>query len=144
MNASTKAETMHATLTNLERGQLNELETRLVGYRRLCDAASTREDMLRGIMNCKELVRQINELQARIAYRKLYESGALVCMLPWLVRHVEETRALMGEDFWPYGLERNTHTLETFLRYSFEQGLAKRMLKPAELFTPESLESFVV
>lgn len=80
----------------------------------------------------------------RIAYRKLYESGALVCMLPWLVRHVEETRALMGEDFWPYGLERNTHTLETFLRYSFEQGLAKRMLKPAELFTPESLESFVV
>jgi 4,5-dihydroxyphthalate decarboxylase len=79
-----------------------------------------------------------------IAYAELYDSGALASMLPWLTRHVEETRALMGEDFWPYGLERNAHTLETFLRYSCEQGLAKRALKPAELFAPESLESFVV
>jgi 4,5-dihydroxyphthalate decarboxylase len=80
----------------------------------------------------------------RIAYDELYEAGALACMLPWLVRHVEETRALMGKDFWPYGLERNAYALETFLRYSFEQGLAKRALKPAELFAPESLESFIV
>ena len=80
----------------------------------------------------------------QMAYAGLYDSGALASMLPWLTRHVEETRALMGEDFWPYGLERNRHTLETFLRYSYEQGLAKRVLKPAELFAPESLESFVV
>lgn len=80
----------------------------------------------------------------RIAYGELYDSGALHCMLPWLTRHVEETRALMGTDFWPYGLERNLHTLETFVRYSFEQGLAKRLLKPEELFAPETLESFKV
>jgi len=80
----------------------------------------------------------------KIAYAELYDSGALACMLPWLTRHVEETRALMGEDFWPYGLARNAHTLETFLRHSFEQGLAKRLLSPMELFAPESLESFVV
>jgi 4,5-dihydroxyphthalate decarboxylase len=80
----------------------------------------------------------------RIAYGELYDSAALHCMLPWLVRHAEETRALMGADFWPYGLERNAHTLETFLRYSHEQGLAKRLLKPAELFAPESLESFKI
>jgi 4,5-dihydroxyphthalate decarboxylase len=78
------------------------------------------------------------------AYKELYESGALSCMLPWLTQHVEETRALMGTDFWPYGLERNAHTLDTFLRYSFEQGLSKRQLKPEELFAPESLESFKV
>ena len=41
--------------------------------------------------------------------------GRHASMLPWLVRHLEETRALMGEDFWPYGLARNAHTLETFL-----------------------------
>jgi len=84
------------------------------------------------------------EKAQRIAYDELAEAGALACMLPWLVRHAEETRALMGADFWPYGLERNAHTLDTFLRYSFEQGLAKRVLKPAELFAPESLESFIV
>ncbi|HXQ25281.1 MAG TPA: hypothetical protein VN822_02630 [Candidatus Acidoferrales bacterium] len=80
----------------------------------------------------------------RLAYDELYETGALNFMLPWLVRHVEETRALMGEDFWPYGLERNVKTLEILLRYSFEQGLSKRQLKPAEIFAPETLESYKV
>jgi 4,5-dihydroxyphthalate decarboxylase len=91
----------------------------------------------------QSLYRAFVEAQ-RIAYSELYDSGALHFMLPWLVRHAEDTRALMGADFWPYGLERNAHTLETFLRYSHEQGLAKRLLKPAELFAAESLESFKV
>ncbi len=78
----------------------------------------------------------------RQAYQDLYEAAALKFMLPWLLRHVEETRQVMGEDFWPYGLEANRHTLETFLRYSFEQGLSARQLAPEELFAPESLESF--
>jgi 4,5-dihydroxyphthalate decarboxylase len=78
------------------------------------------------------------------AYRDLYDSGALSTMLPWLIEHVEQTRALMGEDFWPYGLANNEHTLETFLRYSFEQGLSKRSLRAEDLFARETLESFKV
>ena len=80
----------------------------------------------------------------RQAYQDLYEAAALKFMLPWLLRHVEETREVMGEDFWPYGLEPNRRTLETFLRYSFEQGLSARQLKPEDLFAPESLESFKI
>lgn len=91
----------------------------------------------------QSLYRAFVEAQ-RIAYSELYDSGALHFMLPWLVRHAEETRSLMGADFWPCGLERNAHTLETFLRYSHEQGLAKSRLKPTELFAAESLESFKV
>ena len=79
-----------------------------------------------------------------LAYDQLSDSGALQCMLPWLGSHLDETRRLMGSDYWPYGLERNTRTLETFLRYSFEQGLSKRLLKPDEIFARESLESFKV
>jgi 4,5-dihydroxyphthalate decarboxylase len=78
----------------------------------------------------------------REAYEELYEAAALKFMLPWLIRHVEDTRALMGEDFWPYGVDANLNTLETFLRYSQEQGLSKRRLTPTELFAPETLESF--
>jgi 4,5-dihydroxyphthalate decarboxylase len=63
-------------------------------------------------------------------------------MLPWLTAHVEATRALMGNDFWSYGLEPNRATLATFLRYHHEQGLSKQLLSPEELFAPESLESF--
>ncbi len=50
----------------------------------------------------------------------------------------------MGDDFWPYGLERNRKALDTFLRYHFEQGLSRRLLTPEELFAPESLESFKI
>ena len=83
-------------------------------------------------------------LAQKDTYEDLHEMGALKMMLPWLVRHVEETEKLLGRDFWPYGLEPNLHTLETFLRYSYEQGLSKLQLAPAELFAPESLESFKI
>jgi 4,5-dihydroxyphthalate decarboxylase len=82
------------------------------------------------------------------AQRKTYEylatSMALTTMLPWQSAHVEEARALLGEDWWPYGVEPNRHVLETFLRYHHEQGLSKRRLTVDELFAPETLKSFRV
>jgi len=83
-------------------------------------------------------------LAQREAYDDLYSTSALKFMLPWLTRHVEDTRALMGQDFWPYGLEPNVCVLETFLRYHYEQGLSKRLLAPREIFAPEALESFKI
>jgi 4,5-dihydroxyphthalate decarboxylase len=83
-------------------------------------------------------------LAQREVYEDLYETGALKFMLPWLIPDAEETRKLMGKDFWPYGVEPNVHVLNTFLRYSYEQGLAKRLLTPQELFVPETLESFKI
>jgi 4,5-dihydroxyphthalate decarboxylase len=80
----------------------------------------------------------------RESYADLSETAALKTMLPWLTAHVEEARREMGDDFWPYGLDRNRHTLATFLRYSHEQGLAAQRLTPEELFAPETLESFTI
>ncbi len=77
-------------------------------------------------------------------YADLHESAALKVTLPWLLHYVEETEKMMGRDFWPYGLDANEHTLNTFLRYSYEQGLSKRQLEPRDLFAPESLESFKI
>jgi len=75
-------------------------------------------------------------------YSDLYQTAALKAMLPWLTAHVEETRREMGNDFWPYGLEKNHKTLATFLRYSYEQGLSMRLLKPEDHFASETFESF--
>ena len=81
----------------------------------------------------------------RMVYEDLRETAALKYMLPWLHSQLEETERIMGaRDFWPYGLEPNRYVLTTFLRYHFEQGLSKRQLDPAELFAPESLESFKI
>lgn len=75
-------------------------------------------------------------------YADFQETAALKTMLPWLIAHVEETRREMGEDFWPYGVQRNAETLAMFLRYSYEQGLSKQLLKADQLFAAETLESF--
>jgi ABC-type nitrate/sulfonate/bicarbonate transport system substrate-binding protein len=83
-------------------------------------------------------------LAKREAFANLYDSSALRFMLPWLNQDLEQAKALMGEDYWSYGLEANTATLATFLRYHHEQGLSRRLLEPAELFAAESLESFVI
>jgi 4,5-dihydroxyphthalate decarboxylase len=80
----------------------------------------------------------------RATYEDLYVTAALKLMLPWLTAEVERTRALMGDDFWPYGLAKNRETLATFLRYHHEQGLSKRLLQPEELFAPETLEEFKI
>lgn len=80
-----------------------------------------------------------------IAYEAIFERGALRYMLPWLEHHVERTKTLMGQErWWRDGFEENKHVLDKFLEYSFNQGLAKRRLKPEELFAPNTLESFVV
>jgi 4,5-dihydroxyphthalate decarboxylase len=65
-------------------------------------------------------------------------------MLPWLYAEAERTRALMGPDFWPYGLAQNEQTLRTFLRYSHEQHLASKLIEPADLFAPETGEAHLV
>ena len=78
----------------------------------------------------------------RKTYDDLYVTAALKAMLPWLTAHVEETRALMGDDYWPYGFEPNRRTLDTFLRYHYESGLSKRHLDPAGLFAPEAMEAY--
>ncbi|HET9047001.1 MAG TPA: ABC transporter substrate-binding protein, partial [Casimicrobiaceae bacterium] len=78
----------------------------------------------------------------KLTYRDLDVTAALMVTLPWLTSHVEATRALMGDDFWPYGFAPNRHVLDTFLRYHHAQGLSSRRLTPEELFAPETLEAY--
>lgn len=55
---------------------------------------------------------------------------------PWSFKLAEEMTAMVGEDFWPYGIAPNRHTLEAFLTYCHEQGVAHRPVDMAELFAP--------
>ena len=60
--------------------------------------------------------------------------------LPWYAQEMDATQDLMGENFHPYGIGPNRKTLDTFYRYSYEQGLASRQLTIEELFHPSSLD----
>lgn len=74
-----------------------------------------------------------------LAVRRLYNTDALHVTLPWLIDHIEETRAALGDDFWPYGFVPNRGVLEALTRYSYEQGLSPRKVDPEELFADELL-----
>ncbi len=54
--------------------------------------------------------------------------------LPWLHETMEMTRATMGADYWPYGLESNRAEIDWMCQQSVDQYLAKQRLKPEDLF----------
>ncbi|HEY7065244.1 MAG TPA: hypothetical protein VII06_27455 [Chloroflexota bacterium] len=60
-------------------------------------------------------------------------------MMPWFTSLREKNRRLLGDDLWPYGVERNRKVLDTFLRYHHEQGVSQRRIQVDELFAPETL-----
>jgi 4,5-dihydroxyphthalate decarboxylase len=72
-------------------------------------------------------------------YAELNKIGWAYSSLPWFAQEYEETKKLMGENFWPYGIEANRKALETLFRYSYEQGLAGKHLKIEDLFHPSTL-----
>ena len=55
-----------------------------------------------------------------------------------------EARTLMGDDYWPYGVEPNRKALENFLKHHHAQGLSSRPLRVEEMFHKATLESFKI
>lgn len=64
--------------------------------------------------------------------------------LAWIRPYTDRMRSLFGEDFWPYGVEKNRTTLEAFLGFAYEQGVCHRRLPPEELFAKQTLTSYKV
>jgi 4,5-dihydroxyphthalate decarboxylase len=70
----------------------------------------------------------------RLCMAELAQIGHLHATLPWLVSEVEATKALMGDDYWRYGVAENAREIEAMVRYSRDQGLIERLVAPTELF----------
>jgi 4,5-dihydroxyphthalate decarboxylase len=81
----------------------------------------------------------------RASLERLADIGASQVPLPWIPDQVRAWKALAGgEDFWPYGVEPNRPTLEAFFRWSYEQGVARRLLRMEDVFAPETREQFKI
>jgi 4,5-dihydroxyphthalate decarboxylase len=53
---------------------------------------------------------------------------------PWLEAELEDTAAVMGEDFHPYGVERNRAQIDAFAGEAFRLGLTSRQVTTEEYF----------
>jgi 4,5-dihydroxyphthalate decarboxylase len=78
----------------------------------------------------------------KVALDLLSDTSATKVTLPFVEERLAEARALMGDDFWSYGMADNRKTLEAFLRHHHAQGLSSRLLTPEEMFHPGTHESF--
>ncbi|MGL1889312.1 MAG: ABC transporter substrate-binding protein [Reichenbachiella sp.] len=75
----------------------------------------------------------------KLDYLYMKKLGWVFDSLPWYGQELESTKNLMGDNFWPYGIEANRKALETLFRYSYEQGLSKKHLTIESLFHSTSL-----
>jgi 4,5-dihydroxyphthalate decarboxylase len=53
---------------------------------------------------------------------------------PWLDAELEETEAVMGADFHPYGFEKNREVIDVFCRQAHELGIVSRVITAEEYF----------
>jgi ABC-type nitrate/sulfonate/bicarbonate transport system substrate-binding protein len=101
--------------------------------RELADRPGLAEAIFRGFSEAKEIV------------ARQYLDGAskqhMAVMTPWFSELFAENRRLLGDDWWPYGLDRNRTAVDTFLRYGHEQGLSSRLHTSEDIFVPALLGS---
>ncbi|MGD9400245.1 MAG: hypothetical protein PVI10_11745 [Methyloceanibacter sp.] len=61
----------------------------------------------------------------------LYTLGWANISLPWIAQDIEDTRKVMGDNPWPYGIKANEKALETLFQYSFERHCQTNLTEPA-------------
>jgi 4,5-dihydroxyphthalate decarboxylase len=84
------------------------------------------------------------ETAKRRSQERALDANAPRLPVPWAPANAQRAEELFGRDFWPYGIEPNRPTLETYLQYAYEQRVCARRLTPEELFVPEVRESYRV
>jgi 4,5-dihydroxyphthalate decarboxylase len=103
-------------------------------------AVAVRDDVVDANPWLPEAIFRAYSKAKQVNQQMLQKLGWAMVSLPWAGYELEETRELMGDNYWPYGIEPNRTALETLFRYSYEQGLAGRELTIEEIFLPESLK----
>jgi 4,5-dihydroxyphthalate decarboxylase len=97
------------------------------------DVAQQNPWLAEAVFNAYSRSKQIN-------YEYMANAAWIYGSLPWFAQEFDETRALMGDNYYSYGIAPNRNTLKTLFRYSHQQGLSSRILTIEELFDPASLD----
>lgn len=104
-------------------------------------AVAVRQDVAKAHPWLLKAVFEAYSRAKQLTYDFMSKSAWYKTTLPWVAQELEETRQLMGDNYWSYGLTPdNRKTLQALFRYSYEQGLAKRELTIEELFHPSTVE----
>ena len=97
-----------------------------------------REDVYRKFPWAARSLTKAFEQVKEQSLEKSLSLGAPPITQPWFFHEMDRTIALMGRNFWPYGIEANRVGLAKMLQYMREQGLVPADFQPAieDLFAP--------
>ena len=73
-----------------------------------------------------------------IAFYRILGPDPQYMVMSWATAAVDEQRALMGDDYWPYNLERNRRSLEALTQFAHQQGLTPHRVDYESFFSPEA------
>lgn len=76
-----------------------------------------------------------------LAMQDLEKINFLRVALPWVASHLVETRTILGDNPWPYGVPANRHSLEAMLAYARADGLISGEIGVEALFHSSVLET---
>lgn len=74
------------------------------------------------------------EESKRRSVERLLDPAVSRYPVAWLPTYMRKMRDLFDGDTFPYGIKENRPTIEQFLRYTYEQGIAHTHAKPEDLF----------
>lgn len=81
--------------------------------------------------------------QARaLAMQDLNRIDTVVVAHPWIAEEITRVKSVMGEDYWPYGIDENRKELETLIRYAEADGLIPGPVALKVLFAPSTFDRF--
>ncbi|SAL27636.1 4,5-dihydroxyphthalate decarboxylase [Caballeronia sordidicola] len=77
-----------------------------------------------------------------IAMNELTITDTLRVTHPWINAEINKVKALMGDDYWRYGVEANRHDLGSLQRYAKTDGLIQADVPMDQLFAASTFDSF--
>lgn len=82
---------------------------------------------------------------AKKAAEEKYKHGLIFnsmgTMFPWFSQLVDDDLAVLGGDWWPYGVSANRKALDAVFRYHKEQGITDHLFTVEDIFLPEMLNT---
>jgi len=101
-------------------------------------AVAVRNDLVEANPDLPAAIFQAYSDAKALEYKALKQKWYYETM-PWFSSELADTIELIGENFFPYGIEANRKMLEALFRYSNEQGLASHLLTVEDLFVPSTM-----
>jgi 4,5-dihydroxyphthalate decarboxylase len=77
-----------------------------------------------------------------IAMNELTITDTLRVTHPWINSEINKVKALMGDDYWRYGVEANRHDLGALQRYAKTDGLIQADVPMEQLFAASTFDGF--